>query len=100
MLLGKIIATDHAIKQYNDRCKRKEKGSTLASIRYDLRTMNIKNVVYKEDRIHVFTYGYKEFILARTRKKDLFILKTFIKRNFEDTKQIIAVRKNEATIRK
>lgn len=99
MLLGNIIATDHALQQYQDRCKSKKKDTLLKSIRHDLRTMNIKNIVYKEDKIHVFTYGYKEFILAKTRKKNKFILVTFIKRNFDDTKQAIAIRKNDSTIR-
>lgn len=99
MFLGNVIATDHALKQYNNRCRRKDKGSALASIRYDLRTMNIKNIVYTEDKVHVFTYGHKEFILAKTRKKDRFILKTFIQRNLKDTQNAIAIRKNSATIK-
>lgn len=93
MLLGKFNITDHAIKQYDDRVNFKSRGDIIRSIKYDLRTLNIKNIVYKDDCIHIFTRGYKEFIFAKG--KDSLYLKTIIKRNREDTERTIYKRQRD-----
>jgi hypothetical protein len=93
MLLGKFHITSHAIEQYDDRVNFKSRGDIIRSIKHDLRTLNIKNIVYKDDCIHIFTRGYKEFIFAKSSKG--LYLKTIIKRNREDTQRTINKRQRE-----
>lgn len=92
MILGHFTVSDHFYEQYNKRCKRKPKDSIRKSIGYDLRTLNIRKIVYSGDTVHVFTYGFKEFIFFRKNK--MLILRTFIKRNFEDTEKAILKRQS------
>ncbi len=91
MLLGKYYISTHAADQYFDRTNCSSFDEVKPNIRKDLRTLNIKNIVYKGSDIHVFTKGYKEFIFARSRKG--LCLKTFIKRNYEDTIKTVYKRK-------
>jgi negative regulator of sigma E activity len=93
MLLGTYTVTDHALEQYDERIKSKKKADVLKCIKHDLRTMNIKNIVRKGNEVHIFTKGYKEFIFHR--RNNFFILKTVIKRNFEDTRKTVYKRKNK-----
>lgn len=92
MLLGKYIITAHAIKQYDDRVNYKTKDDIIKCIKYDLRTLNIKYIVYKNEHVHVFTKGYKEFIFVKSNNR--LFLKTIIKRNKEDTLKVIRKRKD------
>lgn len=90
VILGKYFVTAHAMERYDERVK--NRGSILREIRKDLRTLNIKNIVYNADSIHVFTKNSKEFIFAKTPKG--LYLKTIIKRNVDDTKRVLDKRKN------
>lgn len=90
MLLGKYSISSHAIKQYSRRIR--PRGEIVKSIKTDLRTLNIKNIIYDKDKIYIFTWNYKEFIFAK-RRDGCLCLKTVIKRNFEDTKLAIEKRK-------
>ena len=96
MLLGNFIITDHAIEQYSFRVKFKSKGDIIKSIKHDLRTLNIKNIVRNGNQVHVFTKGYKEFIFTKGKTK--LYLKTVIKRNYDDTRYTIYKRKKLVTI--
>jgi hypothetical protein len=91
MLLGKYYVSDHAKKQYSDRVY--YKGSVEQSIKNDLRTLNIRNIVRTETCIHVFTKNSKEFIFLKRKNTDTLCLKTIIKRNAEDNKRTIEKRK-------
>ena len=84
MLLGKYSISSHAIEQYQDRASYIHGGDVVKSIRRDLRTMNIRKIDYKKDgSIHVYTFGFKEFVFIKTKSKRL-LLRTFIRRNHVD----------------
>jgi hypothetical protein len=95
MLLGKYIVTNHAIDQYDDRIEFKTKRDIIKCIEYDLRTLNIKNVIYGEDHIYVFTKGYKEFIFRKG--ENVLFLKTVIRRCRNDAKRKFNKRKRLVT---
>lgn len=96
MLLGKYSISDHAIEQYQDRASYIRGGDVIKSIKYDLRTMNIRKIDYKKDgSIHIYTFGYKEFIFVRTKSKRL-LLQTFIRRNQRDHNRRIEMVKARA----
>jgi hypothetical protein len=92
MLLGKYVITAHAIQQYDGRIQYRTADDIIKCIKHDLRTLNIKNIIYRGKHIHVFTKGYKEFIFVKS--KNCLFLKTIIKRNKEDTQRAIQKRKN------
>lgn len=87
MFLGKFYISDHVIERYYGRVKPGEKKDIIRNINYDLRTLNIKNIIYVGKDIHIFTRGYKEFIFVKAKRG--LCLKTMIKRNNEDTKKTI-----------
>ena len=88
MLLGRYSISQHAIAQYDDRVEFKHGNSIKKSIRYDLRTLNIKYIVRTvedgEYKTHVFTKGFKEFVFVKN-KQGFLNLKTVIKRNRDET---------------
>ena len=96
MLLGKYRISTHAKKQYAERVNSK---NVVKNIRRDLRTLNIRNIVYAEDEIFVFTNNYLEFVFAkhRDRERDLLVLKTVIARNRRDTESKISRRQRLVT---
>lgn len=99
MLLGKYSISYHAIERYCERVLKLKKvvySLAIKGIKKDLRTMNIKHIIYLNDEIHVFTKGYKEFIFKRKGKS--LNLRTVIKRNFDDTQKEIQKCKQLATI--
>ena len=99
MLLGKFQIRKHALEMYrlranldlNNPSKCSEELNKIARrlINKDLRTMNIKKIIYKEGYIHVFTYGYKELIFNRPGLNEKLQLITYIHRNKEDTQNRI-----------
>lgn len=92
MLLGKYFVSQHALDQYNDRVKYKKKADVLDSIRYDLRTLNIRQIIRTPKEIYLFTKNSKEFVFSPTTK-GILCLKTVIKRNIDDTIKTIHKRK-------
>ncbi|HLO11592.1 MAG TPA: hypothetical protein VK190_04985 [Pseudoneobacillus sp.] len=96
MLLGKYFVSNHALNQYDERVEFKRKGDILSSIKYDLRTLNIRHIIRVKDHIYVFTKNSKEFVFVRTKKGTL-CLRTVIKRNPDDTQRTIEKRKALAT---
>lgn len=95
MLLGRYYITNHAIKQYGDRMEIYDRNEIIKSIKKDLRTLNIRRIVYGKEDTHVFTKGHKEFIFAKSNNADnTLALKTVVKRNKEDTIKTIYKRQN------
>lgn len=93
MLLGKYYISDHALDRYDERVNMKKRATIIESIKRDLRTLNIRNIIRKDNTTHIFTRNYKEFIFT-TNKKGILCLKTIIKRNFTDNPKVIEKRKN------
>ncbi len=98
MLLGKYSISKHAISQYEERVGvKKNNKDIIKCIKMDLRTMNIRNIIYKGEQIHVFTYGKKEFVFEK--RPNLLLLKTVVKRNIVDTQnRIKTVQKRKSLV--
>jgi hypothetical protein len=95
MFLGNFKIKKHALEMYRlragldfknpSKCARDLDRMARKLINKDLRTMNIKKIIYKEECIHVFTYGYKEFVFSKPVENNKLDLITYIARNEEDT---------------
>lgn len=90
--LGEFHITKHVCEQYAKRIKNKNFKSIKKCINYDLRTLNIKKVIYDGEFIYVFTKGFREFIFVKNH--GILFLKTTIKRNLQDTEYTIQKRLN------
>lgn len=97
MVLGHYTISDHAKEQYVKRCRSMKNKDIEKSIRTDLRTLNIKNIIYGKSTIHVFTHGYKEFIFFK--KNRMLILRTFIQFNATSSKYHIRKRQKQSLVK-
>lgn len=96
MFLGKFYITQHAVEQYEKRVGTKHKKTPIQCIYEDLRTLNIKRVIYKDEHVYIFTRCHKEFIFIKNKNK--LYLKTVIKRSRNKTNWTIHKRQRQKNL--
>lgn len=81
-----FIITDHVVERYYERVSNDRK-EIIRRIKRDLSIKRVKRIVNNGNIRHVFTFNSKEFIFEKTR--DVWILKTVIKRTRNNNKNAI-----------
>lgn len=86
-MFEEYIITKHAIKRYKERIGEDDKF-IVKRIKADLHFTKVKRIINEENVRHVFTRNSKEFIF--TKDRDIWVLKTIIKRNKYQQKEAIS----------